>query len=81
MPSTVSSTGVGTQLFVERTSESMNRSYNKWLDHSFPYQSMSFGHYLDGSKEPVRNLKENEMIIVAFMKDHSGDKKTHGFLK
>lgn len=42
---------------------------------------MSFGHYLDGSKEPVRNLKENEMIIVAFMKDHSGDKKTHGFLK
>ena len=27
----------------------------------------------------MRNLKENGMIIVALMKDHSGNKKMHGF--
>lgn len=29
---------------------------------------MKFGHYLGGSKKPLRNCKE--MILFVFMKDH-----------
>lgn len=40
---------------------------------------MKVGHYLGNGKEPVRNLKENDMMIFTFMKDPSDNMKTHGF--
>ena len=33
---------------------------------------MKFGHYLDGSKEPLKNFKE--MILFVFMKDQRSNK-------
>ena len=33
---------------------------------------MKFGHYLGGSKKPLRNCKE--MILFVFMKDHRSNK-------